>query len=150
MVEKGDGEMKAFIGLVLGAIVLGLLLVGGAAALFFGTPATVEVGEAEPIGVTGLNAFPRSDVMAIEVQWTVADPESTYTLQRTPHPDTGDWDDIATVPPGSEAYVDDTTVVYLDEHVEHLETWYYRIYFTTPAGGEGYSIHMAVTAVQPN
>lgn len=144
--------MKTFVLLVLAAIAIGLVLVAAAGALLFGVSVSedVEVGEGEPWGVTEMNAFPQLDSLAIEIHWSVANPESTYTLQRTEDPDSNEWQDVFLLDPGSDAYVDDVSAVYVDDDVEHLVTYYYRFAITDRAGGTGQSPHMAVTAVRPN
>ena len=139
-----------FVLLVLGAIAVGLVLVAVAGAFLFGVSETVEVGEAEPWGVTDMTVLPRPDSLAIEIDWSVANPESTYTLQRTDDPDSNDWQEIFVLEPGSDAYVDDFSAVYVDAEVEHQVTYYYRFYITDEAGGMGQSPHMAVTAVRPS
>lgn len=141
--------MKMFVLLVLGAIAVGLVLVAAAGALLFGVSVSEEVGESEPWGVTEMNAFPRLDTLAIEINWSVANPESTYTLQRTDEPDADDWQDVFVLQPGSDAYVDNHSAVYVDAEVEHQVTYYYRFYITDEAGGMGQTPHMAVTAVRP-
>jgi hypothetical protein len=141
--------VKVFVGLVLGAIAVGLVLVAAAGAFLFGVSEEVVVGESEPWGVTEMNVSPRSDSLAVEVAWSVANPESTYTLQRTEDPDTGDWQDVFTLEPGSDAYIDDVSAVYVDNGVEHQATYYYRFYITDQAGGMGQTAHMTVTAVRP-
>jgi hypothetical protein len=142
--------MKMFVLLVLGAIAVGLVLVAAAGALLFGVSVSEEAVESEPWGVTEMNAFPRLDSLAIEVNWSVANPESTYTLQRTEDPDTDNWQEIFVLEPGSEAYVDDFSAVYVDAEVEHQVTYYYRFYITDEAGGMGQTPHLAVTAVRPS
>lgn len=139
--------MKAFVGLVVGVILVGLLLVGLVGAFGFGLSEDVVTVESGPIGVRTWNAFPHLDAVAIEVQWTVEDPEATYILQRTTDPDSGEWDEVFALAPGSNAYVDDVSAVYVDTNVERLQQYFYRFYFVNPAGGEGYTSHMAVTPV---
>jgi hypothetical protein len=148
--RRCSSTVKIFVLLVLGTIAIGLVLVAVAGAFLFGVSETVEVGEAEPWGVTEMNAIPRTDSLAIEIDWSVANPESTYTLQRTEDPDTNDWQDIFALEPGSDAYVDTISAVYVDAEVEHQVTYYYRFYITDEAGGMGSSPHMVVTAVSPS
>jgi hypothetical protein len=142
--------VKAFVLLVLGTIAIGLVVVAVAGAFLFGVSETVESGEGEPWGVTEMNAAPRLDSLAIEISWSVANPESTYTLQRTADPGSNNWQDVFALEPGSDAYVDDLSVVYVDAGVEHPATYYYRFYITDQAGGMGYTPHIAVTVVSPS
>lgn len=141
--------MKIFVALVFGAIAIGVLLVAAASALFVSTTEHEDAGMVEEIGVEEVNAFPRADIMAIEISWTALTRNATYVLQRKLNPQEDAWEDIAIIEPDSALYKEGNSATYVDEDVEHRLTYHYRFSISTTDGSMGISRPFEVTAVKP-
>lgn len=143
--------MKVFIGLVFGAIAIGLLLIAAVVAFVWPISTDAEALPIDDIGLVEIGAYSRDDVLGIQLRWVTARQETTtFVLERSLSGEDGSWQRIVTVEPGSRHYVDENTVEYLDEDVEHLVTYFYRIQMTEPDGGGGMSHTVDVTAVEPS
>ena len=132
-----------------GVIVIGLVIVAGAIAFLWGASETAGEETFNELGLSGVNAFPRPDELAIEITWTATDGESTYILQRTQDTDDDSWTGIATIAPDSNVYDTSMRAVYVDADVEHLVTYYYRLR-TIDTHDPAVSQAFGVTAVKPS
>jgi hypothetical protein len=143
--------MKVFIGLVLGAIAIGLLLTAAAVAFVVPVSVSVEAVE-EDIGLRDVTAYPREDLLGIQVRFTWKTPRpdtTTFVLERSLTGNHNTWENVVTIEPGSRHYVGDETIEYLDEDVEHMVTYHYRIQMSDSAGGSGMSYVVEATAADP-
>jgi hypothetical protein len=143
--------VKGFIGLVLAAIAIGSVLVGGAIAFGRASTVTMTVHPVEEFGVTHYTLNPAADRLGIQIELTIAQAEiMTVLLQRSADPDSDDWQDVETFTPGSNHHVNLNTIVYLDEDVKHMVAYSYRVLLSDSGGGSGQYYLDTVTASDPS
>lgn len=142
--------MKGFIGLVLGAILVTTLLAGGAIAFGRASTVVVTVHPAEEYGVTRYSVDPNPDRLGIVISLTIAQAQkTTVVLQRSTDRAGDAWQDVVTIPPGSEHYVSENEIEYLDENVEHSVEYTYRVLLADSEGGSGQYVLDTVMARDP-
>lgn len=143
--------MKGFIGLVLAAIAVGSVLVGGAIAFGRASAVTTTVHPVEEFGVTHYTLNPVADRLGIQIRLTIARAEiTTVVLQRSADSDSDSWQGIATFPPGSSHHVSLNTIEYVDDDVKHEVTFSYRVLLSDTNGGSGQNYLDTVTASDPS